>query len=78
MRKRKLEEYFKTMDSDKDGFISSNAIDLDHLPTDALILLEPVILELETLDIYMNLESWVSKSLELVDRLSIIDKNRLF
>lgn len=39
MRKKKLEEYFKLMDSDNDGLISASNIYLDDLPTEALELL---------------------------------------
>lgn len=39
MRKKRLEDFFNIMDSDNDGFISSAAINLDDLPTEALELL---------------------------------------
>ena len=78
MRKKKLEEYFKLMDSDNDGLISAQNIYLEELPTEALELLQPVILQLEKLDIYLNIETWTAKCLDIIEKLSVIDKNRLF
>lgn len=78
MRKKKLEEYFKLMDSDNDGLISAANIYLEELPTEALELLQPVILQLEKLDIYLNVETWIAKCLDVIEKLSVYDKNRLF
>ncbi|CAD8051997.1 unnamed protein product [Paramecium sonneborni] len=78
MRKKKLEDYFKLMDSDNDGLISAQNIYLEELPTEALELLQPVILQLEKLDIYLNIETWTAKCLDVIEKMSVVDKNRLF
>ncbi|CAK90653.1 unnamed protein product (macronuclear) [Paramecium tetraurelia] len=78
MRRKKLEEYFKLMDSDNDGLISAQNIYLEELPTEALELLQPVILQLEKLDIFLNTETWTAKCLDIIEKMSIFDKNRLF
>ncbi|CAD8142151.1 unnamed protein product [Paramecium octaurelia] len=78
MRRKKLEEYFKLMDSDNDGLISAQNIYLEELPTEALELLKPVILQLEKLDIFLNIETWTAKCLDIIEKMSIFDKNRLF
>lgn len=42
-RRKKLEEFFELMDSDRDGYISKNDIDLESLPTEVLTILGSVI-----------------------------------
>ena len=78
MRRKKLEEFFKLMDSDNDGLISAAHIYLEDLPTEALELLQPIILQLEKLDIYLNVETWTAKCLDIVEKMNVPDKNRLF
>jgi hypothetical protein len=51
MRRQKLGAYFELMDSNNDGYISAEDINLENLPTVAIELLGPVILEIESLGV---------------------------
>ncbi|KAM3135477.1 hypothetical protein pb186bvf_012333 [Paramecium bursaria] len=77
-RKKRLIELFNLLDSDGDGIISSQNIKLENLEPDVLLILQPILLELESFDIYMNQATWVSKCLKYSESINLQDKNKLF
>ncbi len=46
-KKAKMQEIFEIFDSDNDGAISAQKIDLQTLPTDLLELFSPLLCEME-------------------------------
>lgn len=60
-KSRKFEALFRKLDSDRDGFISLDCIDLDTIDTRAAIILTPILEELDKKKGKMGFEEFLSK-----------------
>lgn len=50
-KRERLEDIFLVMDSDHDGYISAQNIDIHSLPEEFLLLISPLLYELEELQV---------------------------
>lgn len=66
---------FKLLDKDNNGKISSNEIHLNLVPTDILVILKPLLIELEAYDEELDQEEFVESALVLFNSLDINSKN---
>jgi len=66
------------MDSDGDGFISAENINIEYLPSEVLQVFAPVLDTLESLGVYMNLSKWVELATKHLAKESITEKNKVF
>lgn len=76
-KKESFERIFKMLDSDKDGMISANAIDITSVPSDLLEVLGPLFCEMEDLCQALDIEEFVDALGRLYDTLSMPDKEKL-
>ena len=65
------------LDSDSDGQISANAIDISSVPSELLEVLGPLFCEMEELSQALDLEEFVDAVGRLYETLSIPDKDKL-
>ncbi len=65
------------LDSDSDGQISSNAIDISSIPSELLEVLGPLFCEMEELSQGLDLEEFIDAVGRLYETLSIPDKDKL-
>jgi Ca2+-binding EF-hand superfamily protein len=76
-KKESFERIFRMLDSDQDGMISANAIDISNLPSELLEVLGPLFCELEDLGQALDMEEFVDALGRLYDTLSKPDKEKL-
>jgi Ca2+-binding EF-hand superfamily protein len=55
---KKYEEIFNLLDSDGDGFISANKIEITEINSDLLKKIAPLLVEMEDNDFTFNLETF--------------------
>lgn len=77
LHKRKLADLFEMMDSDYDGFISAQKINIADLSNQLLDILTPLLLKIEEHSLVLNFEQFTEIVLEFSKILSISDKNIL-
>lgn len=65
------------LDSDSDGQISSNAIDISSIPSELLEVLGPLFFEMEELSQALDLDEFIEAVGCLYETLSIPDKDKL-
>lgn len=65
------------LDSDQDGMISANAIDITNVPSELLEVLGPLFCEMEDLCQALDVEEFVDAIGRLYDTLSIPDREKL-
>ena len=65
IKRKKIVEIFKSLDSDGDGYISSTKIDIASVGTDILEAFAPLLCEMEELNQTLSLEDF----LEAADKL---------
>lgn len=65
------------LDSDSDGQISSNAIDISSIPSGLLEVLGPLFCEMEELSQALDLDEFIEAVGCLYETLSIPDKDKL-
>lgn len=66
---------FDIFDSDSDGFISPEKIDIQGLPTNILEIFAPILCEMDDLKKQLNFEDFFKATERLLRTLSIIQKN---
>jgi hypothetical protein len=76
-KQESFERIFKMLDSDMDGMISANAIDITNLPTELLEVLGPLFCEMEDLSQALDMEEFVDALGRLYHTLSIPDRDKL-
>ncbi len=59
MLKTRLEEIFEVLDSDEDGQISANKIDIKHLSTYALEIFAPLLCEMEEVSLELDKQTFI-------------------
>ena len=74
---RKISELFELLDSDLDGMISANRIDISKLEPKKLALLTPLLVEMEELNLDLDKENFTMAVKRLVKSLSISEKDYL-
>lgn len=77
LRKKNLLTLFNLLDSDGDGVISANRIDISRINTALLELLAPLLCELEELGDTLNQEEFLASADRLMKSLSIAEKDFL-
>jgi hypothetical protein len=65
------------LDSDQDGMISANAIDITNVPSELLEVLGPLFCEMEDLCQALDIEEFIDAIGRLYDTLSIPDREKL-
>ena len=65
------------LDSDQDGMISANAIDISNVPSELLEVLGPLFCEMEDLCQALDVEEFVDAIGRLYDTLSMPDREKL-
>ena len=80
MQKKKHEAFiriFEWLDSDRDGEISAEKIDISPLSADLLEVLSPLFVEMEELSQALDAEEFIDAVGRLYDSVSMPDKNTL-
>ena len=78
--KRKLmafQQIFEWLDSDRDGHISADKIDISPLSANLLEVLSPLFMEMEELSQALDAEEFIDAAGRLYDSLSLPQKNTL-
>jgi Ca2+-binding EF-hand superfamily protein len=65
MLKTRLEEIFEVLDSDVDGKISANKIDIKHLSTYALEIFAPLLCEMEEVSLELDKQTFIEAGKKL-------------
>lgn len=73
----KIQSIFETMDSDKDGLVSAANIDVHSLPDEVLLILAPLLYELEDLNAELSISEFTEAFNRLYASLSPTEKNKL-
>ncbi|KAL4481952.1 hypothetical protein ABPG74_008041 [Tetrahymena malaccensis] len=76
-KRQRFEEIFILLDSDKDGLISAQNISIQDLPDEILVIIAPLLYELEDMDAELTLLEFIDAFERLFKQLSLIDKNKL-
>ena len=66
IKKKKLLDIFKALDSDGDGLISSTKINISSIDTGTLEMLAPLLCEMEELSKSLNLNQFLSATEKLL------------
>lgn len=74
---RKFHEIFLQLDSDGDGVISAEQIDISQLSPDILEIFTPLFCEMEDLEQTLDLEEFIDASMRLYDTLKLPEKNAI-
>lgn len=77
MRKTCFTNIFNKLDSDRDGIISQQCIDINELPKGILKIYDPVLSEMNYMNCTLNLKEFISASSRLFKELTILQKNEL-
>ena len=75
--KAKLAKIFEMLDSDYDGYISAQKVDLSQLSNEILDILTPLLLKIEEHSLNIDFDQFVDIVLEFSQHLSITEKNIL-
>jgi len=65
--KSKLVKIFLLLDFNGNGYISAEEIELDQLPSNILLILKPLLVELEQYEEKLNLDEFINSSLLLIE-----------
>lgn len=74
---RKISDLFEQLDSDLDGMISANRINIGKLEPKKLALLTPLLIEMEELNLDLDKENFTHAVKRLIKNLSISEKDYL-
>lgn len=72
-----LSEIFKLLDSDHDGWISSQKISIQSLPVDILEIISPLLCEMEEINEKLNENEFINSATNLYKTLSLNQKNAI-
>jgi hypothetical protein len=75
MKIQRFSELFKLLDSDNDGQISANRIDISKLSPDLLEVLTPLFCEMEEMGQTLDEEEFIDAAGRLYDSVSLPEKN---
>lgn len=71
---KRIYEIFSLLDSDEDGFISKNKMNVDNLPDLAYNILKPTLIEIEDKNIVCNFQDFVNEVGKLMKKLTVKEK----
>lgn len=74
---RQISKLFDALDSDLDGMISANRIDIGKLKPKKLAMLTPLLVEMEELNLELDKENFTEAVKRLAKSLSISEKDYL-
>lgn len=75
---RKIKDLFSKLDSDKDGLISADKIDVGQVPGTQLKIICPVLFEMEEKREVLNSATFERRVMELTNKLTLFDKQSVF
>ena len=67
MWRKQLQKIFSLLDSDNDGQISANLIDITQLSTEALETFAPLLCEMEDADMILDLATFINAAEKLLN-----------
>jgi Ca2+-binding EF-hand superfamily protein len=70
--KKKLEEIFRAMDKNGNGKLNADEISLDDLSSEVLVVLKPILLELEEYQEELDCEEFVESVMAMLANASSI------
>ena len=70
-----MNEIFSMLDANGNGKISADEINLDVIPTEVLVLLKPLLVEMENFDEDLDREEFIDSSFALFEKIDINQKN---
>lgn len=73
----KLAKIFEALDSDDDGYISAQKIELSNLSNKILDVITPLLLKIEEHELNINFEQFANIVLEFSQSLSVTDRNTI-
>lgn len=68
---------FKKLDSENNGCINPNKIDLEQLPADILLVFKPLLLEMDNFNEELDETEFIESSLILLQSCTINDRNAI-
>lgn len=71
-------ELFNQLDSDGDGYISPQNIDIDHISNEVIELIKPILIEMDENNCMVDFEAFYLSTLHLMQTLSIAERDELF
>jgi len=77
MMRRRLEDIFRKLDSDGDGYISSAKIDISPVGTEVLETLAPLLCEMEERNQTLDFEAFCEETEKLLRTLSVAERDNL-
>ncbi|KAL4450907.1 hypothetical protein ABPG74_011749 [Tetrahymena malaccensis] len=78
LKKNTLFQIFSQLDSDGDGLISQQNIDIQNLPDKVFRVIEPLFVEMEQCGFTLNFEQFYECSMKLISNLTIAQKDDFF
>ena len=75
--RQKLNEIFDMLDANGNDRISAEEINLDIIPADVLIVLKPLLVEMENFDEDLDREEFIDSSLALFQKLDLAQKHTI-
>lgn len=75
--KQRLGEIFEMLDANGNGRISAEEINLDIIPPEVLVVLKPLLVEMENFDEELDREEFVDSSIALFEKLDIGQRNTI-
>lgn len=78
IKREKLMELFNQLDSDGDGYISPQNIDIDHISNEVIELIKPILVEMDENNCMVDFEAFYLSTLHLMQTLSIAERDELF
>ena len=72
---KKLTNIFNMLDSEKNQYISPFHIDLDQIPTEIVMVLKPMLLEMEEFQVTLDLEEFIESALALLKNETLENRN---
>ena len=74
---QKLKQIFGLLDGDKDGSITSEQINSEHLPPEILAIFKPLLAEMESFDESLNQSEFVESSTIMLQNCTINERNMI-
>lgn len=73
-----LREIFMQLDSDEDGKISAENVNIKGMSADFLEAFAPLLCEMEDLNVSLTVEEFIESSKRLMKSLTLTQKNKIF
>jgi len=73
--RNKLEEIFDQLDANGNGMISADEINLDIVSSEILLIIKPLLVEMESFDENLDKEEFIESGIALFESLDINQRN---